>query len=127
MLICAWVTGTQWQNMEFLNFSLQLVRPYIFDVPDKIIPKSIKQGIDTLNKRIEISAILLAPHVNAFATGKPPKQIDGFAPTVANVSELLMAHFGWTGDSESTFKSKIWGHQARSSIRLFLFIFASAL
>jgi hypothetical protein len=58
---------------------------------------------------VAISSVLLAPHVNSLATNKPPKPIHGFAPTVENVSVLLMPYFGWVGTSGSTFKSKLWG------------------
>jgi hypothetical protein len=96
-------TDKNWIN------SVQLIKPYLLCIDDKSVIKSLRKGGLLFNRRVTTAGVLLHPHLYSYHAKKPPPAICGFYPTVANISQILMDHFGWKGDSEATFKSKIWG------------------
>jgi hypothetical protein len=105
--LCRWAyikTGSVHKNSTLI----QEVRPYIFYPTHTDFISCLKRGTKLLWHHLTASWIILNPHLTALETGKAPPKVDGFEPTVTNLSAIIRASMGWDGDSDSTFKSKIW-------------------
>jgi hypothetical protein len=89
--------------------TLHQIRPWIFTYDDTTFHKSLTVGFNILYRRLATALIMIHPHLHGLLKGKPPTRLNGFAPTVGNAAAHLMNEFGWKGDSEATFKSRIWG------------------
>jgi hypothetical protein len=88
--------------------TLQQIRPWIFSYKDTAYHKTLSIGFNILYRRMATSLFMIQPHLYSLLNEKTPSHINGFAPTVGNVAAHLMHEFGWDGDSEATFKSRIW-------------------
>lgn len=98
----------QQRNPEWA-FSPQRIRPIIFFPKYNLFVRDLSFGVETLRLRLITATGMLMPHLVAFATGDTPQKVEGFPPTVENVTQYIMRHEGWTlGTSESTFKSRVW-------------------
>ncbi len=89
--------------------TLQQIRPWIFTYGDTAFSKNLTVGFNILYRRLATALFMIQPHLRGLLKEKPPTRINGFAPTVGNAAAHLMSEFGWKGDSEATFKSRIWG------------------
>ncbi len=106
--LCRWAyikTGTVDRNW---SSSIQEVIPYIFLTPEHKFLKRLKRGTTLLRHHLMAGYNILDPHLAALGTGKAPPKVKGFDPTITNLSVLIRHRLGWDGDSDSTFKSKIW-------------------
>src|SRR5579862_5666721 len=88
-------------------FSAQRIRPWIF-VPGDALAKDLRDGVEILRRRITAAAAILMPHLIAFATEKSPPTIEGFYPTIANISQYIMSHRGLSTETGKTFEARDW-------------------
>jgi hypothetical protein len=88
--------------------TIQSLRPSLFLDDDTTLLSSLKRGTKLLSWRLNTAGTFLMPHLRELRTGKLFPIRGGFAPTVENMSMLVMGKMGWKGDSVATFKSKIW-------------------
>jgi hypothetical protein len=92
---------------------LQKVRPKLFLQDEKAFLSSLKKGNKILELRMLTAHQIMLPHLLALKAGKRTSKVDGFVPTVDNLSGIAKVKIGWHGDSVSTFKSRMWGPTRR--------------
>jgi hypothetical protein len=90
------------------SHSLQQIRPYIFFDKQEIFEKHLRRGFRRVDFRLHTAFVMITPQLPTIE-GYAPRKVDGFEPTVENVSIGVMNAIGWKGNSVATFKSRVWG------------------
>jgi hypothetical protein len=99
---------------------------HIFPPSDQMA-KDLVDGVNTLRRRVAIASLMLNPQIKALLTGAEPPRLDGFPPTVENISLAMTRTLHWSSESVSTVKSKIFAptkpiaHLAYAFMEEFLF------
>ena len=88
-----------------LNF--QQIIPAYFSGEEKNYISTLKRGMKRLRQRHAISEFIVLPHLRAIDTGRQ-QRVDGFFPTVNNMSQLAGLSLGLRSSSVATVKSKLW-------------------
>ena len=87
--------------------NLQLIRPAYFSGSEKQHDSILKRGMKRVKHRLAAAQFIVMPHLRAIDTGRPQK-VDGFVPTVNNMTILAAGYLGMESGSQATVKSKIW-------------------
>lgn len=103
--LCRWAhltSGSDWKH------SPQLVRPWIFCYPEDVMFASLTKGGNVLRRRVATASLMLLPQLKSLSTGNAPPKLLGFEPTVENISLHISEYLGWSPESYSNLKSKVW-------------------
>jgi hypothetical protein len=85
----------------------QLIRPAYFSGSEKQHDSILKRGMKRLKHRLAVAQFIVMPHLRAIDTGRPQK-VDGFVPTVNNMTILAAEFLGMESGSQATVKSRVW-------------------
>ena len=87
--------------------NLQLIKPAYFSGSEKQHDGILKRGMKKLKHRLAAAQFIVMPHLRAIDTGRP-QRVEGFVPTVDNMTILAAGYLGMGSGSQSTVKSKVW-------------------
>jgi hypothetical protein len=86
-----------------------LVRPNVFAPDEKTFSRDLCLGLETLRVHLQAASLILHPHFESLKTGKRLPTIEGKAPTVDNITQIMARRESWNdAASQSTFESRVW-------------------
>jgi len=104
--LCRWAIERRMEIDPDWAKTYQWIAPAIFSGEDH--KAVLIRGSKILYKRLVVCKYMLSSHLSAMDSGVPAF-VEGYFPSVLNMSILTGHRLGWKGeDSSATVKSKIW-------------------